>query len=36
MKILIAEDDPITRQGLAQILQGEGYETVVADNGISA
>lgn len=36
MKILIAEDDPITRQGLAQILQGEGYETLVADNGISA
>lgn len=36
MKILIAEDDPNTRKGLAQILQNEGYETLAADNGASA
>ena len=35
-RILIAEDDPNTRQGLAKILQNEGYETLVADNGGSA
>ena len=33
MKILIAEDDANTRRGLAQILDGEGYETVEAADG---
>jgi len=36
MKVLIAEDDPNTRKGLAQILQNEGYETYPAINGTQA
>ncbi|MEZ5302154.1 MAG: response regulator transcription factor [Verrucomicrobiales bacterium] len=36
MKILIAEDDANTRRGLAQILDGEGYETVEAADGREA
>ncbi|MBF0546362.1 MAG: response regulator transcription factor [Candidatus Riflebacteria bacterium] len=33
MKVLIAEDDPITRNGLIEILQSEGYEVMAAANG---
>jgi two-component system, OmpR family, alkaline phosphatase synthesis response regulator PhoP len=33
LKILIAEDDLYTRMGLQEILKGEGYETVCAENG---
>ena len=33
MKILIAEDDQYTRMGLEEILKGEGYDTVSAENG---
>lgn len=36
MKVLIAEDDPNTRKGLAQILQNEGYVTFPAANGTQA
>lgn len=36
MKVLIAEDDPNTRKGLAQILQNEGYETFPAATGTQA
>src|SRR5262245_58724822 len=36
MKILIAEDDPNTRNGLREIFQEEGYEVVVASNGTEA
>jgi len=36
MKVLIAEDDEHTRRGLAEILAGEGYDTVVAGNGREA
>ncbi len=36
MKVLIAEDDEHTRNGLAEILAGEGYDTVVASNGREA
>ncbi|MDB4459234.1 response regulator transcription factor [bacterium] len=36
MKILIAEDDLNTRNGLTQIMSDEGYEVVVAENGIVA
>ncbi len=36
MKILVAEDDPNTRKGLQRILEDEGYETLVADNGETA
>ena len=36
MKILVAEDDRLTRQGLVDILEDEGYETVAAANGKEA
>ncbi len=36
MKVLIAEDDPHTREGLAEVLQREGYDTVCAANGAEA
>ena len=36
MKILIAEDDPRTRRGLAEILEAEGYATVLAADGREA
>jgi DNA-binding response OmpR family regulator len=36
MKILVAEDDRHIREGLVEILQGEGYRTVEAADGISA
>ena len=36
MKVLIAEDDLNIRAGLEEILQDEGYETVVAEDGTQA
>ncbi|HOX44393.1 MAG TPA: response regulator transcription factor [Myxococcota bacterium] len=33
MKVLIAEDDRRTRQGLVEILEGEGYQTLPAEDG---
>ncbi|HEX4997986.1 MAG TPA: response regulator transcription factor [Terriglobia bacterium] len=36
MKVLIAEDDPHTRAGLAEILETEGYRTVAAPDGKEA
>ena len=33
MKILIAEDDLHTRDGLAEVMRGEGYEVVTASSG---
>lgn len=36
MKVLIAEDDPNTRDGLREILQGEGYEVITAVDGTEA
>lgn len=36
MKVLVAEDDSNTRNGLAEILEAEGYEVVTADNGREA
>ncbi len=36
MKALIAEDDPITRQGLADILRQEGYTVAEAATGLEA
>jgi DNA-binding response OmpR family regulator len=36
MKVLIAEDDAHIRNGLAEILQGEGYETLTARDGQDA
>ena len=36
MKVLIAEDDEHILTGLAEVLQGEGYQTVLARNGKEA
>jgi len=36
MKVLIAEDDAHTRVGLAEILEAEGYRTVLAADGQEA
>jgi DNA-binding response OmpR family regulator len=36
MKLLIAEDDPHTREGLKEILSAEGYEVFTAPDGASA
>jgi DNA-binding response OmpR family regulator len=36
MKVLIAEDDPLIRAGLAEILESEGYTTVQAADGREA
>jgi len=36
MKILIAEDDQYIREGLRDLLEAEGYQTVLAVNGAEA
>jgi len=36
MRVLVAEDDENTRNGLAEILSAEGYEVLVAENGREA
>jgi len=36
MKVLVAEDDPLIREGLAEILEKEGYEVVQAADGEEA
>ncbi|MCH2202731.1 MAG: response regulator transcription factor [Fuerstiella sp.] len=36
MKVLVAEDDRHTREGLVEVLQSEGYEVVSAGDGITA
>ena len=36
MKILIAEDDLYIRQGLAELLEQEGYQTLLAEDGQQA
>lgn len=36
MKVLLAEDDDLTRQGLAEVLASEGYEVTQASNGQAA
>lgn len=36
MKVLIVEDDRLTREGLAEILQQEGYTTLTAADGNAA
>jgi len=33
MKVLIGEDDRLTRDGLAELLEAEGYTVVCAENG---
>ncbi|MDE0819674.1 MAG: response regulator transcription factor [Opitutales bacterium] len=36
MKVLIAEDDPNTREGLREILEAEGYEVLTVPDGQKA
>ena len=36
MKILIAEDDQYIREGLRDLLEAEGYQTILAVNGAEA
>lgn len=36
MKVLVAEDDPNIRQGLIELLEGEGYTVTGVEDGISA
>jgi two-component system, OmpR family, alkaline phosphatase synthesis response regulator PhoP len=36
MKILIAEDDPLTREALVACLEGEGFAVIAASNGADA
>ncbi len=36
MKVLIAEDDRFTREGLSELLEGEGYQVVAAADGTEA
>lgn len=36
MKILVAEDDRLTRRGLVEVLEAEGYDTVEAADGAEA
>ncbi len=36
MKVLIAEDDVNIREGLQEVLEGEGYQTLCAADGVQA
>ena len=36
MRVLLAEDDSLTRQGLREILEAEGYDVVQAEDGQEA
>jgi DNA-binding response OmpR family regulator len=36
MKILVAEDDPLTREALTACLEGEGFAVIAASNGAEA
>lgn len=36
MKVLVAEDDLFTREGLTDILETEGYDVIQAENGMAA
>ncbi len=36
MKVLIAEDDRFTREGLVEVLQSEGYDVIAAADGAEA
>jgi DNA-binding response OmpR family regulator len=36
MRILIVEDDPLTRAGLADVLQAEGFQVRTAEDGATA
>ena len=36
MRVLVAEDDQLTREGLVEVLEAEGYEVVQAGDGATA
>jgi len=36
MKVLVADDDPITRKGLSMIFEEEGFTVIGAEDGIKA
>ncbi|MBK1791893.1 response regulator transcription factor [Persicirhabdus sediminis] len=36
MRILLAEDDPVTRENVSEIMSSEGYEVLAAENGAEA
>lgn len=36
MKVLVAEDDPLTRKAVAEVLADEGYQVLEATNGRAA
>jgi two-component system, OmpR family, alkaline phosphatase synthesis response regulator PhoP len=36
LKVLLAEDDQFTREGLAEVLRGEGYQVLQAEDGEAA
>lgn len=36
MKVLLAEDDELTRHGLAEVLESEGYQVIQAADGAAA
>ena len=36
MKVLVAEDDRFTREGLVEVLQSEGYDVTAAADGVEA
>lgn len=36
MKVMIAEDEDLIREGLIEILQSEGYKTIEAKDGVQA
>jgi DNA-binding response OmpR family regulator len=36
MRVLVAEDDPAMRAGLAEVLEGEGYAVVAVGDGAAA
>lgn len=36
MKVLVAEDDRFTREGLVELLNSEGFDVVAAENGADA
>lgn len=36
MHVLVAEDDPLTRNGLCEVLRDEGFDTIAAADGLQA
>jgi CheY-like chemotaxis protein len=36
LRVLVVDDDPITREGLAVVLQREGHDAILAANGKEA